>query len=211
MKRVTLEMGGNDAAIVRKDVDVKEMAPKVFAGARELEPRTLPLSNDAREMLIAYSDHVEGQQAPGGDFDNITGYASKSAEQAARIAGVLTAWSDLNAPAVTLDAVKAGIALADFYLSEARRLADAANVSEKIDRAEALRKWLLERFEHSDVMPRDIVQRAPIRALRESPAAREAVGILEKHGWLIRLPEGSEVRGTVRKEAYRIAGPRHAL
>ena len=33
VKRVTLEMGGNDPAIVRADVDVKEAAPKVFAGA----------------------------------------------------------------------------------------------------------------------------------------------------------------------------------
>lgn len=33
VKRITLEMGGNDAAIVRKDVDVKEVAPKLFASA----------------------------------------------------------------------------------------------------------------------------------------------------------------------------------
>ncbi|KAL7526651.1 hypothetical protein ACHAWF_001860 [Thalassiosira exigua] len=33
MKRITLELGGNDAAIVRSDVNVKEMAPKIFAGA----------------------------------------------------------------------------------------------------------------------------------------------------------------------------------
>eukprot|EP01001_Neometanema_parovale_P005099 NODE_1791_length_1608_cov_129.851852_g1705_i0.p1 GENE.NODE_1791_length_1608_cov_129.851852_g1705_i0~~NODE_1791_length_1608_cov_129.851852_g1705_i0.p1 ORF type:complete len:493 (+),score=153.83 NODE_1791_length_1608_cov_129.851852_g1705_i0:60-1481(+) len=33
MKRVTLELGGNDPAIVRSDCDVKETAPKVFAGA----------------------------------------------------------------------------------------------------------------------------------------------------------------------------------
>ena len=33
VKRVTLEMGGNDPAIVRADVDIKEAAPKVFAGA----------------------------------------------------------------------------------------------------------------------------------------------------------------------------------
>ena len=33
MKRVTLEMGGNDPAIVLGDVDVKETAQKVFAGA----------------------------------------------------------------------------------------------------------------------------------------------------------------------------------
>ena len=33
MKRVTLEMGGNDPSIVLPDVDVKEAAQKVFAGA----------------------------------------------------------------------------------------------------------------------------------------------------------------------------------
>jgi acyl-CoA reductase-like NAD-dependent aldehyde dehydrogenase len=33
IKRVTLELGGNDAAIVLDDVAVKEVAPKIFAGA----------------------------------------------------------------------------------------------------------------------------------------------------------------------------------
>jgi acyl-CoA reductase-like NAD-dependent aldehyde dehydrogenase len=33
LKRITLELGGNDAAIVLGDVDVKAVAPKIFAGA----------------------------------------------------------------------------------------------------------------------------------------------------------------------------------
>ncbi|HUK03048.1 MAG TPA: aldehyde dehydrogenase family protein [Steroidobacteraceae bacterium] len=33
LKRLTLELGGNDAAIVLDDVDPKEIAPKIFAGA----------------------------------------------------------------------------------------------------------------------------------------------------------------------------------
>jgi acyl-CoA reductase-like NAD-dependent aldehyde dehydrogenase len=33
LKRLTLELGGNDAAIVLDDVDPKEIAPKLFAGA----------------------------------------------------------------------------------------------------------------------------------------------------------------------------------
>ena len=33
MKRVTLELGGNDAAIVRADCDVAAVAPKLFAAA----------------------------------------------------------------------------------------------------------------------------------------------------------------------------------
>ena len=33
LKRLTLELGGNDAAIVLDDVDPKEVAPKIFAAA----------------------------------------------------------------------------------------------------------------------------------------------------------------------------------
>ncbi len=33
LKRITLELGGNDAAIVMGDVDPKEVAPKIFTGA----------------------------------------------------------------------------------------------------------------------------------------------------------------------------------
>lgn len=36
------------------------------------------------------------------------------------------------------------ITLAQFYLTEALRLSDAATVSAEIERAEALRVWLLE-------------------------------------------------------------------
>lgn len=171
---------------------------------RELHPRLLQLSADARAMLSAFSDHVEAAQAPGGEFSHVLGYASKAAEQAARIAGVLTLWRDLHAPEVTRATMADAITLAGFYLSEAARLADAATVSAEIDKAERLRKWLLESWPHPEITPREVVQSAPIRALRESPAARTALATLERHGWLIRLPEGIEVRGAARKEAYRL-------
>jgi hypothetical protein len=70
--------------------------------------------------------------------------------------------------------------------------------------AEALRQWLLGSFPHSEVMPRDVVRLAPIRSLRESPAARAALAVLVRHGWLVPLGEGAVVRGAPRKEAYRI-------
>lgn len=178
---------------------------------RELEPTTLALSDDARVLLGRFSDHVEQEQSPGGEYANITGYASKAAEQAARIAGVMTAWENLNAHEVTEEIMANAIALTGFYLSEAKRLSDAATVSEKVEQAERLRTWLLDTWMDAEILPGDIVQRAPIRALRESPVAKEAIAILEKHGWLVRLPDGSVVRGKARKEAYRIVRYDHAF
>ena len=47
-------------------------------------------------LLIAFSDAVEQAQAPGGEYELVRGHASKAAEQAARIAGVLTLWADFD-------------------------------------------------------------------------------------------------------------------
>jgi len=119
---------------------------------------------------------------------------------AARIAGVLTLRRDLDAPA--LEAGHA-INLTEYYLFEASRLASAATVSADIDRAEALRRWLLKSWGEPEIMVRDVVRRGP-KPLRESPKARAAFGILEKHGWLVRLEAGPVVRGAARAEAWAI-------
>lgn len=170
---------------------------------RELQPRILGLAPDARTLLAGFADAIEAAQAPGGDLAHVTGTASKAAEQAARIAGVLTLWADINAGEVKAETMADAIALAQFYLSEASRLASAATVSAEIDKAEAVRKWLLESWPHSEVMTRDVVRLGP-NPLRESPKARAALGILEKHGWLVRLDAGAVVRGAARAEAWRI-------
>ncbi len=170
---------------------------------RELEPRTLQLTPEARDLLVSFADAIEAAQAPGGDLRHITGTASKAAEQAARIAGVLTLWRDLEAVKVEGRDMADAIDLAEFYLSEASRLASAATVSAEIDKAENLRRWLLESWPEPDVMVRDVVRLGP-NALRESPKARAALGILEKHGWLVPIDPGTVVRGAARAEAWAI-------
>jgi hypothetical protein len=84
-------------------------------------------------------------------------------------------------------------------------------VSVEIGRAEKLRKWLLESWPHPEILCGDILQRGPGRELRESPAAQAAITILEKHGWLAKLPAGAVVRDKPRKEAWRIVRPSHAV
>jgi hypothetical protein len=196
----------DDSALAAFEAKLKRVLAHDMPTAKDgqtLRPRLLPLDPDARTLLVKYSDFIEAAQAPRGHLSHVTGHASKSAEQAARIAGVLTLWRDLNASTVTAQDMRDGIALAQFYLSEAVRLADAAAVSQEIDRAEALRKWLLESWTHPEILTRDVVRRGP-NAIRESPKARAALGILEKHGWLQPLDPGTLVRGAARAEAWAI-------
>lgn len=183
--------------------DILEAPLPMDPETRELDPRTLHLTPEARALLVAFSDAIEATQAPGGDLAHITGTASKAAEQAARIAGVLTLWRNLDPPQVEPDDMVDAIDLAQFYLSEASRLASTATVSVEIDRADTLRKWLLESWPESEIMVRDVVRLGP-NALRESPKARSALGILEKHGWLVPLDAGTVVRGAARAEAWAI-------
>ena len=183
--------------------DILESPLPMDLETRELQPRTLQLTPEARTLLVTFSDALEAEQAPGGDLAHITGTASKTAEQAARIAGVLTLWRDLEAPKVEGRDMADAIDLAQFYLSEASRLASAALVSAEIDRAEALRKWLLESWPEKEIMVRDVVRLGP-NPLRESPKARGALAILEKHGWLVPLEAGTVVRGAARAEAWAI-------
>ena len=195
--------GGALVAFGNRVTEILETPPSMDPDTRELTPRLLPLSQPAKVRLIAFSDAVEAQIPPGGDLSHVTGYASKAAEQACRIAGVLTLWRDLYAPEVSEQDMADGIQLAEFYLSEAARLANAATVSVEVDRAEKLRKWLVLNWPESEVMTRDVVNRGP-NELRETPKARATLGLLEKHGWLVPLPPGTVVRGRARAEAWRI-------
>ncbi|CUK08383.1 hypothetical protein PH7735_03238 [Shimia thalassica] len=180
---------------------------------QHLKPRQLPLSGSAWKLLVSYYNTIEVQQAPGGDLEHVTSFASKSAEQAARIAGVLTLWGNLDALEVSATDMGYGVALAQYYLGEAQRLANVAAISQETEQAERLRKWLLDSWpdiaakngRSSDfVLPGDVAQYAPMRGLRETKVAKKALGLLMQHGCIQPLEQGAEVDGVKRKAAYRI-------
>lgn len=171
---------------------------------RALQPRKLALSQGTRELLVAYADEVEGKQAKDGVFAGITGYASKAAEQACRIAGVLTLWSDPDAPCITEREMVRGISLSRFYLGEALRLSNVAANSAEFKRAEKLHRWLLEKWQYTDIVPSEVMKNFPTSDLRNGLHAKAALVLLEQHGCLAILGEGTIVRDQPRKLAYRI-------
>ena len=178
----------------------------------ELAPRRLPLSSAARQLLVQYYDATEAAQRTGGEFEHVRSFASKSPEQAARIAGVLALWADIETGEVDVDTMADAIELAQFYLSEAKRLAEAATISAQTELAEKLRLWVFESWpskaramhrEPGVLIPRDVVQHGP-GSMRETKVAKALLQILSDHGWLQPLEKGTVVDGQSRTVAYRL-------
>lgn len=168
------------------------------AGA--LDPVALPLHREARGLWIAFHDACEIDQRRGGELAGMRAFASKMPEHAGRLAATLAVYADPDACEVSADAMCQGIALAQHYAAEARRLASGAQVAPELRSAETLAAWWAaqpNRRQHIST----IYQRGPA-SLRDAAAARRAVATLEEHGWLVRLPPGAVLDGKPRREAW---------
>lgn len=107
------------------------------------------------------------------------------------------------------------ITLAEFYLHEAKRLSDAAEIKTETAEAEKLRQWLLNRWpaiaqgkdrEPDTFLPGDVMQFGP-NSLRVAVDVKKYLIILKNYGWIIQLAGGAEVGGKARKSAFRIVRP----
>ena len=133
-----------------------------------LEPPPLIMSSAARAAWIAFDAHLEPMRAPGAALHEISGFANKLPEHAARIAAVLQVFDQPDAEELTPDYLAHGIKLAEYYASEALRLHGAARVGVELKEAEKLRQWLTEKWDQPHVAVRNIQQWAT-RIARKSP------------------------------------------
>ncbi|RDW12647.1 hypothetical protein DIE28_12595, partial [Paracoccus thiocyanatus] len=78
------------------------------------------------------------------------------------------------------------------------------------NRAEMLRRWLLDSWPHQDVTPSEILNRGP-NSIRERVKLSKLLVQLVQNGWLMPLQEGEVIRGAARKEAYRIVRAGHVV
>ncbi len=178
---------GDDAAIRAYGARILSIleAPWPLAEGRsnELEPRVLRMTEESEAAWRAFYDHIESQCGPGRDLQPIQDFAAKSAEHAARIAGVLTIVEDHQATEIGAAAMHAALTLADWYVAEAVRLQRAARTDPHLRVAQQLLDWLRERSEEM-IDFRDILQRGPT-PVRTKDKAEKALEVLKEHGWVV--------------------------
>lgn len=169
----------------------------------ELAPRALPLSEAAVRLWRAFADRVETMLTHDGELRPISGVANKLPEHAARIAGVLTLVRDIDAGEIAHAEMAAGTELAQHYAGEALRLQGGSQISAELRRAQQALDWLLNHWLELAISLPDLYQRGPA-AIRDGKTARQVVTALEDHGWLVRIPQGAEIAGERRREAWRV-------
>ncbi|MDI2073043.1 YfjI family protein [Bradyrhizobium sp. Mp27] len=182
---------------------LQRQLPHANGNPHEVAPQVLRLTSEARTLLINFADHVEGQLGPDGELKPISGLGNKLPEHAARLAAVLTMFTDPDAKEIGLEAVERGIKLARHYADEALRLFEGAKIDAKLRQAGRLLGWLHQSWKEPNVSLPDIYQRGP-NFIGSRKSALELVAVLEAHGWLRKLPGGALVAGEHRRNVWHI-------
>lgn len=169
-----------------------------------LKPLPLEMTRDARGRWIAFSDEVDAALKPGCRFHEISGFASKIAEHAARIAAVLTVYDDPAVQLLDTHHLEHGIELANYYASETLRLFDASSIRAELKQAEVLLNWLQRVWHEPAVSVLVILRRGP-KPIRDKATAERLLAILESHGWLWAMDEAT-VEGKPARKAWGIYG-----
>jgi putative DNA primase/helicase len=139
---------------------------------------TLQLSPDAQQAWLSYFNGVEAELKAGGDMEHYRDIASKSADNAARIAGLFHLFNEGDAlNAISGATMEAATQLATWHLYEARRFFSEIAVPTDLSNAIKLDSWLIQycRNNHTDhIGKREARQLAPNR-LRSSQELDKAL------------------------------------
>ena len=133
--------------------------------------------------------------APDQSLEGLRDVAAKAAENAARIAGVLSIVANAKAQEIDGEAMAAGCKLMTWYLSEALRLSGAARQSPALRNALKLSDWL--RANGKTELTRSEVMQFGPAPIRQKSEADAALNVLEEHGWLVRCGDGKGAKWRV--------------
>ncbi|MDB5593044.1 MAG: hypothetical protein JWM36_5 [Hyphomicrobiales bacterium] len=158
---------------------------------RMLDPSLLPMSGDAYAVWRSYRDHIERKIGPGGYYRQVRAVAGRSAQMAARFAGIITAMGEpsdqrvLQATEILADVMSDAVALAEWYLEEALRLASAVPPSPTATQADEVLLWLTTKWRGTGDIELRMLRAniTPVR-LRDAVTLRAALFCLVKSGEL---------------------------
>ena len=159
----------------------------------ELDTRAVGMSVAAAALWIEFYNEIEVEQASGAELQGARAFASKAAEHAARIAGIVQIVSDPDAAEVSVETMGGALEVASFYISEHVRLTGAGSADRRAALLRTLLDWLTAR--PSPVPAADVLQATP-RHLRmlKAEGLRPLLEELVQRGYIRAVGKSWEVR-----------------
>jgi hypothetical protein len=167
----------------------------------ELAPREIYLSPEAKNEWIGFHNHIEQLMQDGRELSSIRGFASKAAEHATRLAGILALVENPAATTISRPTLQAGILLSQFYTGEALRLFHSANDDQDLILAEICLEWACNQGSMFSLPC--LYQKGPSR-VRDKKTATRIIEILEQHNRIEPIEGGAEIDGKKRRNVWRV-------
>ncbi|TXH69379.1 MAG: DUF3987 domain-containing protein [Thiothrix sp.] len=143
--------------------------------------QTLTLTKEASKIWLAYYNDAETSIRAGGDMEHNKETASKSAENAARLAGLLHLFSGEGGTLVSAEIMQSACILAGWYLYESRRFFGELALPENELLPMKLEKWLINYCKANNttkVSRSEVLQKITPIALRKAEALKAALIVL---------------------------------
>lgn len=117
--------------------------PKADEHSLALEPHMLELTPEAKAVWVELHDAIESELKAHGDYADVRDVASKTADNAARIAALFHLYEHGPKGSISAEHIQQAGALAVWHLHEARRLLFDLQTNTEIRKAALLDSWLI--------------------------------------------------------------------
>jgi putative DNA primase/helicase len=147
-----------------------------------LTPALLSMAPDAKATWVQYHNSIEGELSSGGELYDVRDVASKSADNAARLAALFQLFEGASGE-ITVDAFEGASRITAWHLHEARRFFGELALPAELADAARLDNWLIEycRRERTHlVATREAHRLGPIRDKEKMKAALRELEELDR-------------------------------
>ena len=148
-----------------------------------LTPAMLTLASDAKAAWVAFHDAIESELSTGGELFDVRDVASKTADNAVRLAALFHTFTGSIGP-IDVEAMESAARVTTWHLTEARRFLSELAMPAELANPVRLESWLLDycKREHTDKVPTREVQRHGPGGLRDKAIINDAIKELTELG-----------------------------
>ena len=149
---------------------------------------TLFMSSEAKRAWVQFFNAVESGLNYQGQWAGLQDFASKAAENAARLAALFHLFEGKMGD-IGSEAMEQAIEIIHWHMKETRRLFDAGNQTNELADAQTLFQWLKDK-ELNQITARDIQRLSPLRDIERRD---NAITVLMEHQMVRLTKEGSKM------------------